>query len=689
MEKQFTEASLIKHIRQKQQVLKRVSKELKAHFVGIDHIIDKIIKAVEVWYILPQLLTRPSIICLWGPTGVGKTDLVRRFVKAIKFFDRFCEIELSSKGAYSWHTTISSILSQDHSMESGTQSILLFDEIQNFRTLDETGVEITDYHFKDIWSLLSDGKLPYKPDMDYLLSIIYDDERRKKRQKERKKTKKIVVPTKQIAETYKYDYDDSTTQTPQVTEVSINNDRLLKEIFNADPGDDDEEDDHSFFSSHYHNIKRFKSLLRLPESIEEIANWSEDKKRSVLLNRLNDKALYEEENYCQSLIFISGNLDEAYQFGKRAEDVDTEADTYHEWSKKITIIDIKNALKLRFKPEQIARFGNTHMIYPSLSKSSYEKIIHRKIVEIEKRTFDNFGIKVHIDKSIEALIYSNGVFPTQGTRPVFSTISEILEAQLPTILMQSMIKRIREVEVKYENQKIIAESVKNTLINSIPYDGTIDKLRGFKNKNLDRKTMSAVHESGHAVIYALLTGIAPPEFVVTPATDEVEGYVLLHNICGSKVSILDKICVSLAGSEAEKVVFGDNYFTSGGISDLNYATTMVGEMVRSYGMDKFSSSILTEFNQRANHLNNDLKDSNTRIESIIKEQREITRKLLLDNVVLFKSVVDTLLTLNKITPDEFVKLCKKAKLSIKVIANSTEIIYPNYLGMYNKFKESK
>ena len=45
----------------------------------------------------------------------------------------------------------------------------------------------------------------------------------------------------------------------------------------------------------------------------------------------------------------------------------------------LNLLSIKKALWKRFKPEQIARFGNIHVIYPSLSKLSYYGIIKKKI----------------------------------------------------------------------------------------------------------------------------------------------------------------------------------------------------------------------------------------------------------------------------------------------------------------------
>ncbi|MFN8029777.1 MAG: hypothetical protein U0Q10_14425 [Dermatophilaceae bacterium] len=41
-----------------------------------------------IWFVAPELLSRPVIVNLWDMTGVGKTDLVRRLVRALDLADR-------------------------------------------------------------------------------------------------------------------------------------------------------------------------------------------------------------------------------------------------------------------------------------------------------------------------------------------------------------------------------------------------------------------------------------------------------------------------------------------------------------------------------------------------------------------------------------------------------------------------
>src|SRR5438874_8494580 len=74
----------VEELRKKNDKLLVVGNELKTQFIGLDDTIDQIISAVRVWYLMPELMTRPIIINLWGLTGTGKTSLVRKFVQLIQ-----------------------------------------------------------------------------------------------------------------------------------------------------------------------------------------------------------------------------------------------------------------------------------------------------------------------------------------------------------------------------------------------------------------------------------------------------------------------------------------------------------------------------------------------------------------------------------------------------------------------------
>ncbi|MFA7219765.1 MAG: AAA family ATPase [Synergistaceae bacterium] len=636
--------NLISRIRSRQRKLQKAKVELKNHFVGIDDIIDKVIKDVETWYVMPELLSRPTIVCLFGPTGVGKTDLVRRLVKLLNVQDRFCELTLSNRGcpSHPWSNSIASILC-DSNVKSGQPSVIMMDEIQNFRTIDHEGNDIHDCKFKDVWTLLSDGKLPYMVEVDNLMGMLWDIQ-----QKEDEPNKKRV---------------------PKSIDAT---------------SDDDDDDDDGPITPHFYQLNHFKSALRLEEPIEEIAKWTDTKRKQVILKRLADKSIFEEEDYTKCLIFISGNLDEAYGFAKDVKEVDVDADILHEMSKKIGILDIKQALTKRFKPEQISRMGNGHIIYPSLSKSSFRTIIERKITAIKDRVYIHFGISVTIDSSINELIYNNGVYPTQGTRPLFSTISDIIESSLPGFLLKAILKDTDKVYIDYKNE-LIRGKVGNSIVKR-KYEGVIDKLKKERRINRDRRTLTAVHEAGHAVGFASLFKFTPSQIVATPASNDTDGFVYTLKSCSSKNMARRSLCVLLAGQVAEKIFFGSDNVTSGSSSDLYKATERAAMMIRKWGMGNYVSTIA---NQEMDFLNNDQDGSNNMIEALLQECKLEVEEVLNKNIGLMEEVIDTLLVVDKILSADFVSICAKHGLKIGEPLSSEEMIFWKYSDAYNETKNSR
>ena len=97
-------------------------------------------------------------------------------VKLLGFPDKFCEIVISNRGCstYPWSSNIAAILRQNTNIQSGSPAVILLDEIQGFRTIDEHGRDIHDCKFKDVWTLLSDGKLPFQVEVESLMNMLWD-----------------------------------------------------------------------------------------------------------------------------------------------------------------------------------------------------------------------------------------------------------------------------------------------------------------------------------------------------------------------------------------------------------------------------------------------------------------------------------------------------------------------------------
>jgi cell division protease FtsH len=88
------QATLHAHIAERSAQLEQLAAELKAELFGIDDVIDRVIESLRAWYVLPDLINRPVIICLWGLTGTGKTQLTRSIARKLGFYDRFVDVQM-------------------------------------------------------------------------------------------------------------------------------------------------------------------------------------------------------------------------------------------------------------------------------------------------------------------------------------------------------------------------------------------------------------------------------------------------------------------------------------------------------------------------------------------------------------------------------------------------------------------
>ena len=328
-----------------------------------------------------------------------------------------------------------------------------------------------------------------------------------------------------------------------------------------------------------------KKIFDLKESVNEIAEMREEDVLMMMQQTREKKKVYEPINHAKTLIIISGNLDEAYSMANETGETDIEADIFRAYTEKITIVDIKNALSRKFKPEQVARFGNIHLIYKSLRKVDFEQLIQEELVKICKKNKEHFGVDIEISQNFNQLIYQNGVFPVQGVRPVFSSITDIVEANLSKLLFEAFMGNLMHIAMDYdfEKKKIIAQLAGKRTI-ELDYVGKIDQIR--QDNSPDMIASIAVHESGHAIVYGILLGLAPLQLKSRVASRYAQGFSFPHSIHLSKENIVSKIKIYLAGGIAEEIIFGEDKATVSRSFDREEATSMVMEYIRKYGFDK-------------------------------------------------------------------------------------------------------
>ncbi|HPY39914.1 MAG TPA: peptidase M41, partial [Thiolinea sp.] len=393
---------------------------------------------------------------------------------------------------------------------------------------------------------------------------------------------------------------------------------------------------------------------------------------NLLLHAKKKKTLYEPINHAQTLVIISGNLDEAFSVARDAAEADVDADIFHAISSKVTLMDVKNALLRKFRPEQVARFGNIHLIYPSLRKQDFQALIAREVQRIQQETTARTGIKLVIDHSMETLIYRNGVFPAQGVRPVFSSVTDILEVNLSNFLLQALTTSAEQIVLSYDTaaKQIVAQVGEQTV--HLAFEGRIDQIRA-SNQAAVTANISA-HEAGHAVLYMVLFKLVPMQLQSRIASSYAGGFTFPHQIYRTKQTILNMIQIFLAGGLAEELLFGASEASIGRSQDREEATILAIDYMRRYGFgDGFQANYVLE--DHAHRMKKEITD--TEIEHMIASQVEHARALLQKHEVLLVELAQKLSLTGKLEVQVIAEIAQAHGLEVTV-QNENYLHVPAY-----------
>lgn len=613
----------LEYFKTKREELNQARIRLKNDFVGLDEIIDSVISNIENWYIMPDSLRRPHIVCLWGMTGVGKTDLVRKLVTYLNYNNSYCELDLTANVQ---EPNLSAFLTEQTNLAEGKPGILFVDEIQKFRMKDETGVSNKQKnHNQAFWELLSDGLISAKAYREQILRLLYDG----------------VMHYEDY-----YDFEDS--EPEQQTKKK------------------------SPFTIGYRSARSLKNNLKLTQSINEIMRWSPEEREEICIDLLKKGECFKSKDFSKLLIIISGNIDQAFGADNYI-DFDVDADVLHKQTKMVNFMNIKDALSGIFYPEQVARFGNNHIIYPSLDKKAYEILIAKRLSEISVNLKDKHSINLTFDLSINEFIYRNGVVPSQGVRPTISTINGTVENFIPKIVICAIENDKQNISLHYSNEKIIAES-NNIKLFEEQLVGEVDQIKASISK--DQLARVAVHEAGHTIVYADLFKVAPAQIEINAISSMGAGFVGMHFIESTTSKMLkNKIAVIMAGMAAEENVFSDGY--SAGVSaDIKQATAIANKMVKGLGMDPNGRMFhrITPFNEENVSCSpvdtvNDLNFCHT----MLKDGKSSAKTILTSHAELFKALVRHLIEHHTISQENFKILAAEYNLEINILTPEAKI----------------
>lgn len=545
----------------KKEILENARTILKKEFIGIDKPIDAIIDNINSWFMLSTIQERPFIINLWGLTGVGKTSLITRLVELIDYKNHFFRFDLGhKKGERSLTRSINELC--EHKLEKPV--IIALDEFQHARTIEGVGITRNekDDENRVLWDLIDAGKIQHSIwrygiwQMKENLSIY----NRLLQSGIKVEKGKVVKGWGKCRDEYRYDDEKEKLFIPKY---------IYGEILDL-AGDE-------------LNIK-------LKSELEEILLKLNGVESIHFLRKIISHASKPiERDFSNALIFVLGNIDEAYSMSDNYT-VDISADEFHKASLKITVSKIKNALQTRFRHEQISRLGNIHVIYPALSKKAYEGIIKNEISSISKKLFQLTQIHLTFKPSIIDLIYDEGVYPTQGVRPVLTTINHLIRNRITTFLavILNTNSKANHIDVAFVEKQFLKcdYKINDDIIQTEKIDISSELKKHNLNKKDDLQCITAVHESGHAILSAVLLKTLPKYIFSNTIEDEVNGFVFSEFKWKyvSKKEIILRVAMYLGGMAAEEIVFGKDNITSGCGSDLKQATNFVMQMYKKEGL---------------------------------------------------------------------------------------------------------
>lgn len=561
---------------------------LKSEFVGLDDIIDNIKKSIIPWYITPEIIERPVVISLWGLTGTGKTSVVRRLTSLLGlsgktvFFD--CGLEANESSSGSIADKIEEVFDCDDdcdSISSGYEkfgsAVFVFDEFQYARTLDENGHELLKSPLRPIWTIIDSGKVSvseYRYDISRFSNFVEDFSEFAKEYPSihvdngkvlDREEVKIVLENLGL---FYYGRDVSSL-------LGGEKNSYAPKVGSSDR--EDEEDDifrplsligEDNLRTMVKRLNSFKARLGF-EMIIELNNVTTLIEYSKILEDAARIITKPKELDCsRSLVFILGNLDEAFKVESDL-DPDMDANTFYDKTSKVSISDIKEALKQRFRAEQIARLGNNLIKYPTLKKEHFIKIIKKELFRIADKFLETEGIKINYAENIIDLMYSEGVFPVQGVRPIYTTIGTLLTPLLSDILINRIaedkevtITLTKETDLTEKQLKIDKTSLSIIFGESRKTVNIEIPLQLGELRNPERRLtrfINSVHEAGHAIVALHETGVYPVNIVSVSTGDggfcntydpKKEGEI------DSRGDVDSEVRICLAGYEAENLVYG-------------------------------------------------------------------------------------------------------------------------------------
>lgn len=314
--------NLYQLITEKKQQLIQVKTTLKKEFVGLELIIDEVIDLLMPWFLFPDAQLRPTIINMWGLTGSGKTALVNRIIELLDYKRLYVQMDMGEFESDS-ATWIKNMFTDELEFFHEQPGVICFDEFQFARSINSEGNEIGKDKLRVIWDMLDSGKINYFPYQNSyymiraelcLLNLLKCEDKGVVI-----KNGIVVDKEKEFLDCFSEYYFENNKRFEQAVDKSY----FLSQDFI--------EGIYYLFNDEYTSREKLKQRI-------ETCDLSGIQR--LIIDGANTRNAVKQIDLSMSLIFVLGNLDEAY-YMSNSLNPDISADDLYESTCKINITHIK------------------------------------------------------------------------------------------------------------------------------------------------------------------------------------------------------------------------------------------------------------------------------------------------------------------------------------------------------------